>query len=74
MKILFCLRSTVYARNFESTLRMLAEGLANKNIAWRMGISEHTVKFHIASIFTKLNASSRAEAVAIGMRQGLILL
>jgi DNA-binding NarL/FixJ family response regulator len=55
-------------------LRMLAEGLANKNIAWRMGISEHTVKFHIASIFTKLNASSRAEAVAIGMRQGLILL
>src|SRR5579859_6240384 len=55
-------------------LRMLAEGLANKNIAWQMGISEHTVKFHIASIFTKLNASSRAEAVAIGMRQGLILL
>ena len=55
-------------------LRMLAEGLANKNIAWRLGISEHTVKFHIASIFTKLNASSRAEAVAIGIRQGLILL
>lgn len=55
-------------------LRMLAEGLANKNIAFRLGISEHTVKFHISSIFTKLNASSRAEAVAIGMRQGLILL
>jgi len=55
-------------------LGMLAEGLANKNIAWRLGISEHTVKFHITSIFTKLNASSRAEAVAIGMRQGLILL
>ncbi len=55
-------------------LRMLAEGLANKNIAWKLGISEHTVKFHIASIFTKLNASSRAEAVAIGIRQGIILL
>ncbi|MBZ5592332.1 MAG: response regulator transcription factor [Acidobacteriia bacterium] len=61
------------AREIE-VLRMLAEGLANKNIAFRLGISEHTVKFHIASIFTKLNASSRAEAVAIGMRQGLILL
>ena len=55
-------------------LGMLAEGLANKNIAFRLGISEHTVKFHITSIFTKLNASSRAEAVAIGMRRGLILL
>jgi NarL family two-component system response regulator YdfI len=55
-------------------LRMLAEGLANKNIAWKLGISEHTVKFHVGSLFTKLNASSRAEAVAIGMRQGLILL
>lgn len=55
-------------------LRLLAEGLANKNIAWKLKISEHTVKFHIASIFTKLNASSRAEAVAIGIRQGVILL
>ena len=55
-------------------LRMLAEGLANKSIAWKLGISEHTVKFHIASIFSKLNVSSRAEAVAIGMRRGLILL
>jgi DNA-binding NarL/FixJ family response regulator len=65
--------ATLTPREIE-VLRMLAEGLANKNIAWRMGISEHTVKFHIASIFTKLNVSSRAEAVAIGMRQGLILL
>jgi len=55
-------------------LRMLAEGLANKNIAWKLGISEHTVKFHITSIFTKLSVSSRAEAVAAGMRRGLILL
>jgi DNA-binding NarL/FixJ family response regulator len=48
---------------FEATTRMLAEGLANKNIAFRLGISEHTVKFHIASIYTKRNASSRAEAM-----------
>jgi DNA-binding NarL/FixJ family response regulator len=55
-------------------LGMLAEGLANKNIASRLGISEHTVKTHVASILTKLDAFSRAEAVAIGARQGLILL
>jgi DNA-binding NarL/FixJ family response regulator len=55
-------------------LGMLAEGLANKNIAARLGISEHTVKTHVASILTKLDAFSRAEAVAVGARQGLILL
>jgi DNA-binding NarL/FixJ family response regulator len=55
-------------------LRMLAEGLANKTIAWRLGISEHTVKFHVGSIFSKLHAGSRTEAVAIGVRQGLVLL
>ena len=55
-------------------LGMLAEGLANKNIAARLGISEHTVKTHVASILAKLDAFSRAEAVAIGARQGLILL
>jgi NarL family two-component system response regulator YdfI len=54
-------------------LNMLAEGLGNKAIAWRLGISEHTVKFHLSSIFTKLNASSRTEAVTLGIRQGLIL-
>ena len=55
-------------------LGMIAEGLGNKTIAWRLGISEHTVKFHIGSIFNKLNASSRTEAVTIGIRQGLIML
>lgn len=55
-------------------LRMLAEGHANKTIAWRLGISEHTVKFHISSIFAKLNASTRTEAVAVGVRLGLIML
>jgi DNA-binding CsgD family transcriptional regulator len=53
---------------------MLAEGLGNKEIAWRLKISEHTVKFHVTSIFTKLNASSRTEAVTLGVRRGLIFL
>ena len=55
-------------------LRMLAEGAANKIIAWKLGISEHTVKFHVASILTRLGASSRTEAVTIGIRKGLVLL
>jgi DNA-binding NarL/FixJ family response regulator len=55
-------------------LGMLAEGLGNKAIAGRLSISEHTVKFHVSSIFTKLNASSRTEAVTLGARQGLIML
>lgn len=55
-------------------LGMLALGLGNKIIAKRLGISEHTVKFHISSIFQKLNASSRTEAVTLGARLGLIML
>lgn len=55
-------------------LGMLAEGLGNKEIAWRLGLSEHTVKFHVSAIFAKLNATSRTEAVILGIRQGLILL
>jgi DNA-binding NarL/FixJ family response regulator len=55
-------------------LGMIAEGLGNKIIAAGLGISEHTVKFHIASIFAKLNAGSRTEAVTIGVRQGLIMI
>ena len=55
-------------------LGMIAEGLGNKTIAYRLGISEHTVKFHIASIFGKLGANSRTEAVTVALRRGLILL
>jgi NarL family two-component system response regulator YdfI len=55
-------------------LNLLAAGLGNKQIAGHLGISEHTVKFHVTSIFNKLGASSRAEAVAIGVRRGLIIL
>jgi two-component system, NarL family, response regulator YdfI len=53
-------------------LRMLAEGMVNKDIAHRLGISEHTVKFHISSILEKLGASTRTEAVRLGIRRGLI--
>ncbi|MBY0502278.1 MAG: LuxR C-terminal-related transcriptional regulator [Bryobacteraceae bacterium] len=55
-------------------LRPLADGLANKEIAGKLNISDHTAKFHVAAILEKMNAASRAEAVAIGMRTGLILL
>jgi two-component system, NarL family, response regulator YdfI len=55
-------------------LRMIAEGIGNKTIAHRLGISEHTVKFHVSSIFAKLGATSRTEAVTLGIRRGLIML
>ena len=55
-------------------LRLIAEGLGNKQIAARLAISEHTVKFHVASVFAKIRASTRAEAVMIGARRGLIVL
>lgn len=66
-------KGTLTTREIE-VLGMLAEGLGNKAIARRLNISEHTVKFHIGSIFSKLNASTRTEAVILGARQGLILL
>jgi DNA-binding NarL/FixJ family response regulator len=55
-------------------LGMLAEGQSNKSIAHRLGISEHTVKFHVTSIMGKLKAGSRTEAVTQGIRQGLVML
>jgi NarL family two-component system response regulator YdfI len=55
-------------------LDLLAEGLSNKLIAHRLSISEHTVKTHVASIFAKLGASSRTEAVSQAIRRGLVML
>jgi DNA-binding NarL/FixJ family response regulator len=67
------LTASLTTRELE-VLRLMAEGAANKNIAWKLGISEHTVKFHVASILGKLGASSRTEAVTIGLRKGLVFL
>jgi two-component system, NarL family, nitrate/nitrite response regulator NarL len=53
-------------------LTAIGEGSSNKEIARRLGISTHTVKFHLEAVFAKLDASSRAEAVAKGLRRGLI--
>jgi DNA-binding NarL/FixJ family response regulator len=53
-------------------LHMLAAGLGNKEIGARLGISDHTAKFHVSQILAKLNAGSRAEAVSIAMRRGLV--
>ena len=55
-------------------LALLAEGLVNKQIAARLGISRHTVKSHLTALFHKLGVSTRAEAVAAGARAGVILL
>jgi two-component system nitrate/nitrite response regulator NarL len=61
------------ARELE-VLHLMAEGLPNKTIAYRLGISEHTVKFHVNAILGKLGAGSRTEAVVRATRLGLILL
>ena len=53
-------------------LALIGEGLSNKAMARRLGISVHTVKFHLEALFTKLDATSRAEAVTKGLRGGVI--
>lgn len=55
-------------------LQLLAQGMANKQIAVRLGISEHTVKFHVSSIYAKIGVTNRTEAVRRGARLGLIVL
>jgi len=55
-------------------LALLADGLGNKQIAARLGISANTVKTHLELLFDKIGVSSRAEAVAVGVRRGLLLL
>lgn len=58
----------------KEVLRAMAEGLANKEIGARFGISENTVKFHVASVMGKLGAGSRTEAVMLGIRHGIVLI
>lgn len=55
-------------------LHLLAQGLANKQIAQRLSISEHTVKFHVGEVMAKLGAASRTEAVTRAARRGLLVL
>ena len=55
-------------------LQLLARGLPNKQIAIQLGISEHTVKFHVSAIYAKLQATNRTEAVRSGVLRGLISL
>ena len=55
-------------------LQLAAEGLANKQIALSLGISEHTVKFHLSSLYTKLGVTSRTEAIRAGARRGWVVL
>lgn len=65
--------STLTEREAE-VLQLLALGLPNKAIARRLGVSEHTVKFHVGSILAKLDAGSRTEAVTRAARRGLLVL
>ena len=58
----------------DEVLSLLAHGASNKVIARELGISVHTAKFHVASVLAKLGARNRSDAVAIGIRRGLILL
>jgi ATP/maltotriose-dependent transcriptional regulator MalT len=55
-----------------SVLRLVAHGLGNKEIASELGISTHTVKYHLASLVAKLGVHTRTEAVTIGLRKGLV--
>jgi len=61
------------AREME-VIQLMAQGLANKQIALKLSISEHTVKFHLSSLYAKLGISSRTEAVKRGIELGLISL
>jgi DNA-binding NarL/FixJ family response regulator len=66
-------RTEALTRRELEVLGMMAEGLGNRAIARQLGISTHTVKFHVAAILHKLHARSRTEAVTAGMRLGLLL-
>jgi DNA-binding NarL/FixJ family response regulator len=65
---------TVLTNREREILALLADGLGNKQIAARLGISTNTVKTHLELLFGKLGVSSRAEAVAAGVKRGLLLL
>jgi DNA-binding NarL/FixJ family response regulator len=66
--------STVLSNREREILALLADGLVNKQIAARLGISTNTVKTHLELLFDKLGVATRAEAVATGVKRGLLLL
>jgi DNA-binding CsgD family transcriptional regulator len=66
------LEGTELAPRELEVLRFVAQGLANKEIAAQLGISPHTVKYHLASVLAKLGVSTRTEAVTLGIRTGLV--
>jgi NarL family two-component system response regulator YdfI len=55
-------------------LRLLGEGMGNREIASVLGVSDHTVKFHLHSIYTKLGVRTRTEAVSVAVRRGMLML
>jgi NarL family two-component system response regulator YdfI len=67
-------RTEALSEREQEVLTFLAQGAANKEIAYRLHITERTVKAHVTSIFNKLGVNSRAEAVAVAMRHGLLSL
>ena len=66
--------SATLSRREQEILALLADGLVNKQIAARLGISTNTVKTHLELLFEKLDVTTRAEAVATGVKRGLLLL
>ncbi len=65
-------RATALSRREREVLRLVAQGLSTKQVARRLGITERTVKFHVASILNKLGAENRAQAVAVAAQRGLL--
>ena len=66
------LEGTTLAPRELEVLRLVAQGLANKEIASHLGVSPHTVKYHLASVLAKLGVATRTEAVMLGIRTGLV--
>jgi DNA-binding NarL/FixJ family response regulator len=65
-------QQTLLTQREEEVLRLVAEGLTNKEIAQRLIVTENTVKTHVTSLFNKLGVDSRARAVGLAANEGLL--